>query len=191
MTDIIIDTKEIAKQSSATKVSTNYYNILPENSYELFVPSMDWDFETPKMNANVLASTLVDTARRYKAYGLAAIQCGFPYRVFVLGAEEEYVAMFNPVLLGSSTETSHMDEGCLSFPGLYLKITRPTMVEVEYKDFLGESHTKTFNGISARIFLHELDHLNGIVYTSKTKPLALSMAKKRRSKLMQRSGYKS
>lgn len=184
MTDFVINTNEVIKKTAVKAES--FYNILPENHPLLTTVSEEWNFEVPQTNANTLASTLTDTALKYKAYGLAAIQCGFPYRVFVMGAEDEYVAMFNPVLIGSSIETSHLDEGCLSFPGLYLKITRPRMVEVEYKDFQGEIHRKTFDGMTARIFQHELDHLNGVVYTSKSKPLSLSMAMKRRSKSKQR-----
>ena len=79
-----------------------------------------------------------------------------------------------------------MAEGCLSFPLLGLHISRPTQIDVKYQDFNGEEHTKTFNGISARIFQHELDHLNGIVYTSRTKPLALQMSLRKRDKLVKK-----
>jgi peptide deformylase len=77
-----------------------------------------------------------------------------------------------------------MVEGCLSFPLLGLSITRPAIVDVEYQDFNGEKKTATYSGISARCFLHELDHMNGIVYTSRAKPLALQQGMKKRHKLM-------
>jgi peptide deformylase len=54
---------------------------------------------------------------------------------------------------------------------------------VEYQDFNGETHKANFTGISARCFLHELDHMNGIVYTSKCKPLALQQGMKKREKI--------
>jgi peptide deformylase len=99
-----------------------------------------------------------------------------------MGAGEEYVAYFNPKIISSEGER-HMEEGCLSFPFLNLHITRPEKVEVEYQDYMGEKHTKTFTGISARCFLHELDHMNGIVYTSRVKPLALQFGLKRLDKI--------
>jgi peptide deformylase len=76
-----------------------------------------------------------------------------------------------------------MEEGCLTFPLLMLRITRPKKVKVEYQDFTGEKREATFDGISARCFLHELDHMNGIVYTSRVKPLAFQFALKKLDKI--------
>jgi peptide deformylase len=100
-----------------------------------------------------------------------------------MGAGEEYVAFFNPKVISSSGE-SHMVEGGLSFPLLGLSITRPATIDVEYQDFNGETKKATFNGLSARCFLHELDHMNGIVYTSRAKPMALQTGMKKRNKLI-------
>jgi peptide deformylase len=85
-------------------------------------------------------------------------------------------------LISAEGET-HMAEGCLSFPLLQLRITRPKKINVEYQDWNGEKHTTTFDGITARVFLHELDHMNGIVYTSRVKPLALQSGIKKLEKI--------
>jgi peptide deformylase len=106
-----------------------------------------------------------------------------------MGAGDEYVAFFNPKLLATRGE-SHIAEACLSFPLLNLYITRPAEIDVEYQDFNGLVKRATFNGISARCWLHELDHMNGIVYTSKVKPLALQQGYKRRMKILNKLGYK-
>jgi peptide deformylase len=66
---------------------------------------------------------------------------------------------------------------------LFLNIERPSTIEVEYQDFTGTTKTTKFAGLTARCFQHELDHMNGIVYTVHMKPLALQMAIKKRSKL--------
>jgi len=66
---------------------------------------------------------------------------------------------------------------------LFLNITRPESIIVEYQDFTGEKKTAKFSGLSARCFLHELDHMNGIVYTERAKPLALQSGIKKRNKL--------
>jgi peptide deformylase len=140
-----------------------------------------FDFDNAVINPNDFASSLVETCKKYKGLGLSANQCGFPYRVFVMGAGDEFVAHFNPEVISTDGE-AHMIEGCLSFPMLGLRITRAKKIEVKYQDFTGEYHTKTYEGLSARCFLHELDHMNGIVYTNRVKPLALQSGMKKRQK---------
>jgi len=74
----------------------------------------------------------------------------------------------------------------LSFPFLGLKITRAKEVDVEYQDFNGVTRNATYIGVSARCFLHELDHMNGILYTDKAKPLALDYGMKKRHKTLKK-----
>ncbi|MEX1162286.1 MAG: peptide deformylase, partial [Nitriliruptor sp.] len=73
-------------------------------------------------------------------------------------------AVVNPVLLDSSEELQEGDEGCLSFPGLFYPVDRPLRVEVAHQDLHGDDHTVQLEGFLARIFLHEMDHLNGILF---------------------------
>jgi peptide deformylase len=70
----------------------------------------------------------------------------------------------NPVLLDSSEEIQEGDEGCLSFPGLFYPVDRPLRVEVAHQDLHGDDHTVQLEGFLARVFLHEMDHLNGILF---------------------------
>jgi len=144
-----------------------------------------FDFENAIINPADFASSLVETCKKNNGVGLSANQCGFPYRVFVMGAGDDYVAHFNPEVIETSGE-SHMLEGCLSFPLLGLRITRPTEVTVKYQDFNGKEHTTKYVGISARCFLHELDHMNGIVYTDRVKPLALKSGLDKRNKVIKK-----
>jgi len=137
------------------------------------------------VDANDLASRLVETCIQNRGIGLSANQCGLRHRVFVMGAGDDYVAFFNPKVLESKGEV-HMLEGCLSFPLLGLRISRSEEILVEYQDFRGEKHTARFNGISARCFLHELDHMNGILYTSLAKPLALKSGYNKLQKTIKR-----
>jgi len=137
-------------------------------------------------DAITLSGRLIETLKLHRAYGLAAPQCGISHRVFVMGAEEDYITAFNPEILSCSEETIHMDEGCLSFPFLVLAISRPKEINVRYQNEKGEYITKTFAGISARIFQHELDHLNGITFNKVAKPLALKMSLKKREKQIKR-----
>ena len=185
MSDMITFDTEVSlndvKKMTATKVKT--FALVPETDTVLKEVLPEFDFSNPPVNANEFASTLVDTCKELDGYGLSANQCGFRHRVFVVGAGDNYVAFFNPKIVEIKGEV-HMAEACLSFPLLGLHITRPAEVVIEYQDFNGEKHTEHFIGMTARCILHELDHLNGIVYTTKAKPLALQNGIKKRNKLM-------
>jgi peptide deformylase len=163
--------------------------LVKENDPILAQTMPKFDFDNPPIDPNTLASRLVDTCKQYRGLGLSANQCGLPYRVFVMGSEDEYVAFFNPEVTHVTEQTAHMTEGCLSFPFLGLKITRPSEIKVKYQDFTGAEKESTFSGISARCFLHELDHMNGVVYTERVKPLALSMGMKKRHKLLKKMKF--
>ena len=142
----------------------------------------DFDFDNAPINPNDFASSLVETCKSQNGLGLSANQCGFEHRVFVMGAGNDYIACYNPKLISVEGET-HMEEGCLTFPLLVLRVTRPKKIKVEYQDFTGVKRESIFDGISARVFLHELDHMNGIVYTSRVKPLAFQFGLKKLEKI--------
>jgi peptide deformylase len=183
MSDTIVFDTEAALKSEPVMYEVRTFALVPENHPVLYEVLPEFDFSNPPVNPNEFASTLVETCKKHKGYGLSANQCGFKHRVFVMGAGEEYVAFFNPKVVNMSDEMALMDEGCLSYPLLTLKISRPKEIMVEYQDFNGELRNTKLVGISARCFLHELDHMNGIVYTSRVKPLAFQMAMKKRDKL--------
>ena len=146
----------------------------------------EFDFTNPPVNPNEFASALVETCKHYKGLGLSANQCGFRYRVFVMGANDNFVAHFNPKIIEYSENVVHMSEGCLSFPFLFLYITRPETITVEYQDYTGATKQSTYSGLTARCFLHELDHMDGIVYTMRAKSLALKTGLGKRDKLLHR-----
>lgn len=183
MSDMIVFDTEAALKSKPVMYEVRTFALVPENHPALHEVLPEFDFSNPSVNPNEFASTLVETCKLNKGIGLSANQCGFKQRVFVMGAGDEYVAFFNPKVISLSDEMALMDEGCLSYPLLSLKISRPKEIMVEYQDFNGEIRNTKLVGISARCFLHELDHMNGIVYTSRVKPLAFQMAMKKRDKL--------
>ena len=174
-----IDTNEESKVAPAT-IQT--FDLIPADWPVLYKELPEFDFSKPPVDPNQFASALVETCKKHNGFGLSANQCGYPYRVFVMGTGDEYVAFFNPKLIKTEGET-HMEEGCLSWPLLTLRITRPKKIWVEYQDFTGEKKEAIFDGISARCFLHELDHMNGIMYTSRVKPLALQFGLKKLEKI--------
>jgi len=185
------NTEEVVAQGRAESIpQAKLFPLLPENHPMLKQALPEFDFQNPPVNPNEFASTLVETCKYYKGYGLSANQCGFRHRVFVMGTGDDYVAFFNPEIINVSKETAHLAEGCLSFPLLGLHITRPAEIGVRYQDFNGEWKGATFSGISARCFQHELDHMNGIVYTERVKPLALQQGLKKRNKMLKKIGLK-
>jgi peptide deformylase len=161
------------------------FPLVGENNSILKEVMPEFDFKNPPVNVNEFASTLVETCKLHKGYGLSANQCGFKYRVFVMGHGDDYVAFFNPKIISTKGEC-HMIEGCLSFPLLGLRITRPQEIDVEYQDFNGVTRTSKFTGISARCFQHELDPMSGIVYTDKVKPMALQSGMSKRNKMIKK-----
>ena len=179
---VLYDTGEVSKVTKVTKQEIKTFDLVPPDWPTLHRPTIQFDFEKPPVDPNEFASSLVETCKKNNGLGLSANQCGYPYQVFVMGSGDNYISCFNPKLISAEGET-HMAEGCLSFPLLQLRITRPKKINVEYQDWNGEKHTATFDGITARVFLHELDHMNGIVYTSRVKPLALQSGIKKLEKI--------
>ena len=111
-----------------------------------------------------LADDMLETMRSVPGVGLAANQVGVLKRLFTWEVEEEHGAVVNPVLEDASEEVVEADEGCLSFPGLFYPLGRPFGVRITYRDLDGESRTRSVDGLLARVFLHEMDHLNGVLF---------------------------
>jgi peptide deformylase len=173
--------KDDLKTSMTVNTKVNTFKLVSENDPILKEVIPEFDFDNPPVDPNAFASSLVETCIKHEGFGLSANQCGFRHRVFVVGAGEEYVAFYNPKIVSSSGSTK-LPEGCLSFKNLYLEVERPESIEVEYQDFTGTHKTAKFSGLTARCFQHELDHLNGVCYTKHVGPVALKMANKRRIK---------
>lgn len=102
-----------------------------------------------------------------KGIGIAANQCGESLKAIVILSTHNYtIELINPVILEQDGNIM-INEGCLSVPGQYLEIVRPEQITVEYQNRNGEKNKGVFVGIEARIILHEIDHLNGIMFFSK------------------------
>lgn len=163
--------------------------IIPDSDPRLHtaIPEYDFAVQTPEDRAALVVAMSM-TLDTMDAVGLAANQCGLMHRLFVIREDGgETTVCFNPSATTSGTsaavnETTVAIEGCLSFPELWLKIERPYMIDARWQDVTGTEVRRTLHGYHARAFLHELDHLNGIVFTSKVSKLALEMAKKKRAK---------
>lgn len=144
--------------------------ILPlviENRAALSVPCIDFDFTNPPTDPIQLSSDLVHTMMSKNGLGLAANQVGLPWRVFAMRTSPKMTVCFNPRIVDVSNEEVILEEGCLSFPDYFIKIKRPRTIKVRFTYPNGETVTETFTNITARVFQHELDHLDGILFQTR------------------------
>jgi peptide deformylase len=141
-----------------------------------------WDFQNPPTHSGLLEGSMYSIMRESHGIGLAAPQLGNLYRVFVMGDLEHSWTCVNPEILEKSIEEEIDVEGCLSFPNLHLKVKRSITIKVRYFNFDRKETIETLTGVWARCFQHELDHLNGVVFTTKVSKLVLDMAKRKRNK---------
>ena len=147
------------------------------------------EYKTPLPNTpmDTLIARMKMTMKLYGGIGLSSNQVGVMHRMFIMGTDDFFVACINPKVIEQSKETEVSAEGCLSFPGLQLKVERPKWIVAEYTDAEGQIQQTKFEGITARCYLHELDHMNGICYTTHVKPVALQMARQKAEKLVKKT----
>lgn len=136
----------------------------------------------PNNQMNTLVERMKLTLKKFGGIGLSANQVGVPIRMFIIGHEEFSMVCINPKVLMESDEVVKSDEGCLSFPALFCKIERPQWIKVEFTNEHGQVVQTKLEGLTARCYLHELDHMNGIKFTSYVGPVALKMAKVKQEK---------
>jgi peptide deformylase len=155
-----------------------------ENHPMLSVPIPEYKDALPNPSMKNLVARLKMTMKLYNGVGLSANQCGIMQRVFVIGTEHFQIACINPKVIAQSEEISKDNEGCLSFPAMFLKVDRPSWVDVEFYDETGALKQLRLDGLTARCFLHELDHMNGVKFIDHAGPLAIQMARQRQNKLV-------
>jgi peptide deformylase len=136
--------------------------LVPYKSHILHTPLEEFDFAEPQVDPEELAVELAAFMQANNGIGLAANQVGINLRVFALNSLPELYVCFNPRIIMPSQEQVLLEEGCLSYSGLIVKVKRPRDVKVRFQGPDGETYTKTFTGMTARCFQHELDHLDGI-----------------------------
>lgn len=145
--------------------------------------STDWDFATDG-DAIQLEKDMIEFMLTNKGIGLAANQVGLAKRVFVMGSNRiegfpAPFAVFNPVIKEASTELVLDEEGCLSYPGLYLRLKRPSWIIAEYQDSNGDLKEIRADGYLAKCFQHEYDHLNGVCFVDRVSQMKLNLAMKK------------
>ena len=117
-----------------------------------------------------LAADMHETMKAAPGVGLAAPQVGVPRRLFVFDSGEESGAYANPEIVWRGDETQEGEEGCLSIPGIYFPVVRAMNVRVTAQLLDGTAVEREAEGFLARIFQHEIDHLDGILFVERLDP---------------------
>ena len=144
-----------------------------------------FDFSNPSHDPKQLEKDLIEVMFASNGMGLSCNQVGIRARMFVMGHRNEpqsAAAFYNPEVLATVESMDDLEEGCLSFPGIYVKIKRPTKIKVRWQNSSGEFQEGIFENYAAKCFLHELDHLEGIVFKDRTSDLKWTNAVKKNIK---------
>ena len=118
-----------------------------------------------------LSRVLIDNMIHHNGIGISANQIGIWERAFAMVRDlenNEIIVCFNPRIIKSYSEEVEMEEGCLSYPELFLKIKRPDKIVVKYEDEDKKTHKLKLQGLASRVFQHEYDHMEGIDFTQRT-----------------------
>ena len=143
-----------------------------------------------ELDRNKIKEELIECMEDNNGVGLSANQVGISERVFVMYSDvkkREIIACFNPFITEYSKKKVVMDEGCLTWPGIWLKVERPESILCNFEDELGEHIQVTMHGLESRIFQHEYDHMEGTNFTEQVSKLKLDMAKRRATKVKKKS----
>lgn len=117
---------------------------------------------------HTLLDDMAETMRAAPGVGLAAVQVGVLRRVVTIDTGDGLLELINPVITNVSEEKQYDPEGCLSFPGEYGMVERPMRVSIRAQNRHGDLVEYEGEGLKARAFCHEIDHLNGVLFTDLT-----------------------
>ena len=123
------------------------------------------------LDRHQLSKILIDNMIHHNGIGISANQIGIWERAFAMVRDlenNEVMVCFNPRIVKSYSEEVEMEEGCLSYPELFLKIKRPDKIVVKYEDEDKKTHKLKLQGLASRVFQHEYDHMEGIDFTQRT-----------------------
>lgn len=143
------------------KIITKPNKLLRERSVEIS--------DITDKNVQKLIPQMIETMHQEQGIGLAAPQVGYNIRLIIVSSKNGPLACLNPLLVKSSFLKEWGEEGCLSVPGVYGLIKRSRRTVVTFKDKNGKNVLLKASGLLARVFQHEIDHLNGILFIDKAK----------------------
>ena len=145
-----------------------------------------FDFENPQVDPEKLERQLVENMIHHEGYGLSANQIGIPVQVFAMIMDANPIVVFNPEILEWSDESTYIREGCLSFPGLYVAIERAQSIAMKFQTNEGEEQGGSLQEMSAKIFQHEMEHMEGELFIDNVSGFKLKSAMKKRKIYLKR-----
>ena len=156
---------------------------VPHTDPILHIPCEKYNFLSPQINIVEFSQNLVETMRARNGLGLSANQVGVGLQIFSMETEPTLVVV-NPKLVEVSDEMIVLEEKCISFPELIVKVKRPLWVRARFNYPNGEAKTHRFEGMTARCFLHEYSHLQGKTMIDDANKFYKERAVKQLDKLM-------
>ena len=149
-----------------------------------------YNFDSPYEDPDKLEDRLLKNIQRYNGIGLSANQLGIPVKAFAMITDGEPIVVFNPEIVEWSEEETYEKEGCLSFPHLFMSIKRSETIGTKFQLKDGTEHFGSFGGLLARIFQHEMDHMEGDLYIDMVSDFKLRSAMKKRKILKRKAERK-
>ena len=186
------------KQPHYTQLAPDVMESIQENGWKMdrLVSVTDPILKKPLESCSIgldrkeLQTTLQNAMEHHQGIGLSANQIGIKERAFIMYSDvkkKEIISCFDPLITDYSEEKIIMDEGCLTWPGLWLKVQRSEGIRCVYNDVDGELVQVEMHGLESRIFQHEYDHMEGTNFTKRVSPLKLNIAKRRAIKMKKKS----
>jgi len=158
-------------------------DLIPDNDPRLYEESLFYFGDEDYFELKQLILDLTETMRYHGGIGISAIQCGVPVKLFLVETGEEQPKVFiNAKIVDTSESTCEMDEGCLTYPGMIVKVTRPKAIRIRYTDENGNTETDKYGGLTARIVQHEFAHSEGQTIKTAVSRLRWEQAANRKKK---------
>jgi len=180
-------TYEFKKDDS--KLSLRKIDLLPEDHPVLHQEPLTWIFDPPQADPKLMYEIMLENMVYHHGLGLSANQIGMPVKVFAMRIDESdnAIVCFNPEIQEESKKMVKMTEGCLSFPSLYLNKRRPKEVSVKYQNADGDFIFAHFEGLAARVFHHEMDHMIGKTFLDGVSKILLQSARRKQKTLIRKA----
>ena len=139
-----------------------------------------FDFDNPQVDPEKLEKQLLENMIHHRGYGLSANQIGIPVTVFAMMVDSDPLVVFNPEIIEWSEQTTYVKEGCLSYPGLFIAIERAYGISTRFQLSEGEEQSGNFIELSARVFQHESEHMDGELFIDNVSGIKLKSAMRKR-----------
>ena len=164
-------------------------DLLPEDHPVLHQEPLTWIFDPPQADPKLMYEIMLENMVYHHGLGLSANQIGMPVKVFAMRIDESdnAIVCFNPEIVKESEEMIKMTEGCLSFPSLYLNKRRPKELSVKYQNADGDFIYAHFEGLAARVFHHEMDHMMGKTFLDGVSKILLQSARRKQKTLIRKA----